>query len=92
MSATKPTVPQAAEALVSYYRLPGCDNGGFVHIITEDGNCKQSHADWCVEEARQHGSPEDLEIAELLAAMSFTQRRKLYSRFDFYPEATMHGD
>lgn len=84
----KPTVPQAIEALTTYYRLPGRDNGGVVHIITEDGNCKQSHADWCVEQARESGSPEDIEIAVMLAAMSPTQRRKLYSRFDFYPEAT----
>lgn len=81
----KPTVPQAVEALTAYYRIPGRDNGGVVHIITEDGNAKQEHADSCVEHARQHGTQEDLEIAELLAAMSRTQRRKLYTRFTFYP-------
>lgn len=71
---------------MAYYRLPGRENGGVVHIITEDGNAKQSHADSCVEEARQHGTSEDVEIAELLAAMSLTQRRKLYTQFDFYPD------
>jgi hypothetical protein len=84
----KPTVPQAAAALAAYYRLPGRDNGGVVHIITEDGNAEQSHADWCVQDARRCGTREDVEIAEMLAAMSRTQRRKLYARFSFYPETS----
>lgn len=91
----RPTVPEAAEALRAYYRLPDRGNGGAVHIITEDGNCEQKHADWCANEAhdwhlRTLGqsddyADEDVRIARMLAAMTRTQRRKLYAAHSFYP-------
>lgn len=94
--ADRPTVPQAAEALRLYYRLPGRANGGAVHIITEDGNIGQGHADWCLENARLwaerwSGAPTftlfDVAISGMLAAMTSTQRRRL-SRMSFYPSDT----
>ncbi len=80
------TVPQAAEALRAYYRLPGNSMGGVVHIITEDGNTKQGHAEGCLEQARAGGDPADIAVASMLAAMTRTQRTKL-SRMAFYPDA-----
>lgn len=83
----RPTVPEAIEALDAYRALGGIrELGGAVHIIVDDGNCKQSHADWCVENCddwnRDWGGgvhlEEDRAIARMLAAMTFTQRRKVY--------------
>ena len=80
----RPTVPEAAEALRAYYQRPRCDMGGIVHIIVEDGNTEQSHANWCLAQAEDHGDTEDIRIALMLASMSRTQRTKL-SHMSFYP-------
>ncbi len=90
----RPTVPEAVNALRAYHALPGRENGGAVHIVTEDGNVAQHFADWCVENAPKWGTEwgdggfieDDLRIAEMLAAMSATQRSKLYAEGSFYPE------
>lgn len=88
----KPTVPEAAEALREYYRLPHRGMGGCVHIIIEDTNCSQKDADYCASNARHWGEnwaggflEEDQRIADMLAAMSTTQRRKLSVAYSFYP-------
>jgi hypothetical protein len=90
-----PSVEDAAEILRRYYRLPRRSNGGAVHIILEDGNVQQSHADWCVENAPKWAAEfggdellaEDLRVARMLARMSRTQRVKL-SHMSFYPAAS----
>ncbi len=86
---SKPTVPEAAEALRAYYRLPRRGMGGAVHIIVEDTNCSQAHADSCLASAADWQGDEyaqrDVEIARMLAAMSTTQRRKLSRAYSFYP-------
>jgi hypothetical protein len=78
-------VPEAAERLRVYYALPGNSQGGVVHIITEDGNVAQHHADWCVRCAEDVHGEMDVEIAKMLAGMSRTQRNKL-SKMSFYPD------
>lgn len=87
-------IQSAVSVLRRYYSLPGRENGGAVHIITEDGNCSQSHADWCVENApkwtRAFGGDEllaeDLRVARMLAGMSTVQRQALYDIGDYYPK------
>lgn len=97
--ATRPTVPHAVEVLTAYYRLPLRGNGGAVHVITEDGNVDQGTADACVEGARAWGRTwggdmlieTDVEVAEMLAAMTATQRRKL-AQLAFYPTGEPSDD
>lgn len=73
----KPTVPEVMPLVREWYAMPGNQAGGIFHIILDDGNCQQTFADQALESARQLGDPVGLELAELLAAMSPTQRRKL---------------
>lgn len=93
-------VAHAASALRLYYTLPGRENGGAVHIITEDGNVEQEHADWCVENApkwaHEFGGDaylaRDLLIARLLAALTDQQRKTLYDTGAFRPEESGERD
>jgi hypothetical protein len=87
----RPTVPEVAEALRAYYRLPDRGVGGAVHIVIDDGNITQGSADWCAEHAREWGEQwardryidEDVRIAEMVAALTNTQRSRL-ARMNFY--------
>ena len=89
----RPTVTEVAERLRAYRALPGRYVGGCVHIVTDDPNYEQHHADWCLEHAEEWGRdwgdggylPEDLEIATLIAALTTTQRRKL-AQLNTYPD------
>lgn len=80
-------VPEAAERLRAYYAsAENRSMGGFVHIVTDDGNTEQKDIDWCVREAEAHGDAYDVEIAQMLAGMSRTQRNKLSAMATtFYP-------
>jgi len=83
MRPEKPTVPEVLPLLREYYLEN--PTGGAVHIITDDGNTEQGHADWCVEWAASrefcpycdHPGPHHLAIAKLLQRCSGTQRGKL---------------
>lgn len=88
------TIARVATALRLYYSLPGRENGGAVHIITEDGNVAQSDADWCVKNAPKWAAEfgedahlaSDLHIARMLAGLTTQQRKTLYETGNFYPE------
>mgnify|MGYP001590620201 FL=1 len=75
-STTKPTVPEVLPLVRAVYarHCAGC----CLHIMTDDGNCEQSNADFCLQAAREGGHPDCLAAAEMLARMSLTQRRKVY--------------
>jgi hypothetical protein len=53
--------------------------GCCAHIITDDGNVEQDHADWTLTYAREKGHPDCIALCEVLARMSQTQRQKLYA-------------
>lgn len=81
-------VPEVAEKLRAYYASNDeRSQGGFVHIVLEDSNTEQKHADWCLQEAEQHGDAFDVEIAQLLAGMSRTQRKKLSAMSHYWPRS-----
>jgi hypothetical protein len=87
-----PTIPDVLPVLRAYYALPHRGLGGCVHVILEDSNADQATADACLKDAQAWGDrwgngalPQDREVAELLAAMSTTQRRKLSAAHSFYP-------
>ena len=74
----RPTVPDVITLVREIYarHCAGC----CLHIITDDGNCAQDHADWCLEYAREKNDG-CIPAAEAIAQMTDTQRRKLYSSF-----------
>ncbi len=75
-SRDRPTVPEALPLVRQIYarHCAGC----CLHIVTDDGNVEQHHADFCVEWAKKEQHPDCLVAAEMLALMTETQRRKIY--------------
>ena len=53
--------------------------GCCAHIVTDDGNVAQAHADFCLDQARLNGHADCLALCEALVLMTPTQRRKLYA-------------
>lgn len=72
----RPTVAQVLPLVrVVYERhCAGC----CLHILTDDGNVAQEHADFCLQQAHENGHADCLAAAQLLVAMSPTQRTKVY--------------
>jgi hypothetical protein len=83
-SADQPTVHHVAEKLRAYRMIDGNYVGGVVHIVVDDGNVEQAHADWCLDQARANGDPADVDIATLITDLSDAQRREL-ADLDTYP-------
>jgi hypothetical protein len=83
-SADQPTVSHVAEKLHAYRMIEDNYVGGVVHIVVDDGNVEQAHADWCLDQANANGNPIDIEIATLVAALSDAERREL-ADLDTYP-------
>lgn len=73
----RPTVPEMAEWVREFYRMPGNEVGGSLHIVLDDKNLADHHVASCIEFARERGDAEGERLAETLARMSVTQRRKL---------------
>lgn len=76
----KPTVPEVMPLVEALYRTDRGVCGCCLHIILDDGNCEQSHADFCLGYAREHGHPDCITLAKKLVQMSDTQRRKIYAK------------
>ena len=72
----RPTVPDVLPLVRAIYErhFAGC----CLHIVTDDGNVEQHHADFCVQYARERGHEDCLRAAEMLAAMTPTQRLRVY--------------
>lgn len=51
--------------------------GCCLHIVTDDGNVRDSDIAFCLNVAREHGHADCIEAAELLATFSKTRRRKV---------------
>lgn len=75
----KPTIPDVLPLVKAWYAKPGNGCGGLFHIILEDGNHEQIWADKALEQARAANDLDAIQLAELLVAMSKTQRLKLSS-------------
>jgi hypothetical protein len=73
----KPSIQDVVPSLLEYYRRDGNDSGGIFHVIVADKNYEQCHAVSALENAQASGDALEIKIAELLIAMSTTQRRKL---------------
>lgn len=77
----KPTIPEVIPLIRAYKSVEENRCGGILHIVLDDGNVKDSDVDYCVARASEAGDKEGLKIANLLRAMSQTQRRKLSRMF-----------
>jgi hypothetical protein len=74
----KPTVPEVLPLVKAIYarNCVGC----CLHIILDDDNTEQHHAEFCLKYAQEHGHPDCIELAQKLVQMSRTQRHKLYQQ------------
>lgn len=67
--------PHAVAELIDWYRtLPGCGNGGSLHIAIEDDNLDDAHLDWCLGYAFGIGDTCGAELGGLLRRMSAWDR------------------
>jgi hypothetical protein len=91
--AGKPTIPEVMPLIQEFYRKPGNGNGGVLHIVLEDGNVEDGHVRFCLQQARNQGDTDGIQIAELLLRMSKTQRGKISGKlYGQYCSAKMPGE
>lgn len=77
LSSQRPTAPEAAALIRELYRAPTGGAGCCLHVIIDDGNTGDGFLDAAeLERIRDVGHPLCVRLAEMLAAMSTTQRRK----------------
>lgn len=74
----RPTIPDVVPLLLRFYKHEENGSGGYLHIVLDDGNIARGHIEWCGTTAREAGDEEAARIADLMAQMTLTQRRKLY--------------
>jgi hypothetical protein len=72
---TRPTVPMVVPWVREWYKHEPV--GGVLHIVLDDLNVEDKHVQWCVEHAREEGDVEGERLAQTLAYMTVTQRRKV---------------
>lgn len=77
-SPNRPRVPDVLPLVRAIYErhCAGC----CLHVVTDDGNVEQCMADACVEYARERGHVDCLQAAEMLAAMTPTQRHRVFKK------------
>lgn len=73
----KPNIPTVQQLVNAYYRLPGNESGGSLHIVLEDNNVQDSSVQFCIEWAKKDGDIYGTLLGEVLLRMSKTQRLKL---------------
>lgn len=65
-----------------YYKLPGNDTGGILHVVLDDGNLEDDHIRSCMENAVADGDYIAYNIGTLLLHMPEWQRERLYKQLD----------
>lgn len=77
-SPTRPTVPDVLPFIRSIYarNVAGC----CLHVVTDDYNVDDDFVEHSIERARELGHADCLKAAEMLAAMTTTQRLKASRR------------
>ena len=58
--------------------------GCCLHLITDDGNLRDSDIAFCIQDAKDHNHPICLTAALAIAQLSRTQRNKLYKSYQEY--------
>lgn len=73
----RPSTSDVAPLVVAYYQTHPV--GGSLHILLDDGNTNDDSAAFCLASAQEKGDVEGEQLAQLIAYMTETQRRKLYA-------------
>lgn len=77
MNLMKPTVPEVLPIIRAYLHKPGNNVGGSLHVVLDDNNIRDSDIRWCRDYALECGDEDGVKLADLLLAMSRTQRNKI---------------
>lgn len=76
--ADRPKVPEVEPLVRALYRRGGLGGVGCcLHVMLDYCNTDDETAHWCLIRARENGHADCIELAEKLALMSRTQRRRL---------------
>jgi hypothetical protein len=72
----RPTVPDVLPLVRQIYErhCAGC----CLHIMTDDCNIEQGHADFCLDWAKRQGHDDCIRAAEMMVQMTETQRKRIY--------------
>lgn len=80
----RPTVLHVIPLIEAYYRKPGNEVGGNMHVVLDDYNLE----DWCIAYCRDRSAElnddDGVRLASLLLQMTGTQRRVASTRADKY--------
>lgn len=71
----RPSTPDVIAAAKAYYQQPGNICGGSLHIVLDDHNLEDCHIIYCRDYAKDRGDDDGVILAQLLLAMTGTQRR-----------------
>ena len=77
----RPKVPEVRMKVQDFYRKPGNEVGGLLHVVLDDGNLELSHIEHAGVLAWEAGDVDAFEIACLLLQMTPTQRKKVQRSF-----------
>lgn len=75
MSEPKPTIPEVLDRFRAYHQQH--PTWGCLHIVLDDENVADADVRYCLAYAQHEGDTEGVALAEILLAMSRTQRLKL---------------
>src|ERR1700730_5926251 len=78
----RPTVPEAMDQVVAFYRRTENWNGGLLHIVLADGNLHRPDIRWCRQQAEAARDREAVALADTLLLLSMSQIRRLYRRLN----------
>jgi hypothetical protein len=67
--------PELVDRFAAYYELN--PTWGSLHIVLDDGNIENGHVEFCVQDALAHGDIEGALLAEILLAMTKSQRGRI---------------
>lgn len=73
-----------SDEIKAFYKIPGNEVGGNLHIVLDDHNLKAQHLKWCIGKAKREGDEVGVKLASKLLGLSMTQRRKIVTNTNPY--------
>jgi len=80
----KPTVPDVIPLIEAYYKKPGNEVGGNLHVVLDDYNIDTASVQFCLDQATAENDADGVKLAEMLLQMSRTQRLKAATKAKKY--------
>lgn len=80
----KPTIPEVVPRFAAYYQMPENGVWGSLHCVLDDKNVRNCDVEGAKAWAAERADVEGEKLADILAKMSRTQRRKLPDAVDAY--------